>query len=630
MPVPFKGEYSMKNVQIRSDYLTLCAEVAQMIAELIRRKPDAVLGLATGSSPLGVYDELIRLHREEALDFSQVTIFNLDEYFPMPPDDPQSYHFFMHENLLKHINCRNFNIPRGEPRDSEQVQQDCRQYEDLIVQAGGIDFQLLGIGRTGHIGFNEPGSPRESRTRMVTLHHQTRLDAAEGFGGIEHVPVRALTMGMATILEARQIVLMAAGRRKAAIVHAALEEKITSKVPASFLREHANTTWYLDAPAASQLSEYSHPWSAPEANWHDFSLRRRALISVAQEVGKPLGQLSASDLQETACASLLNQYFGDDSTTLHNAIAEVEQDLKQRTDDEAHLPRNATVLCLSPHPDDDVICCGATLGKLVERGNQVVVTYGVSGDMAVRDKDVLGMLAARHALFETFIAERIARNEAPGSSFEEVATRMQLLIFARAKNPADAKFLRELKRLVREGEASAACRKLGTTPLFLNLPFYRTGTVGKNPIGPADVAIMLSALREVQPDIVLLTGELNDPHGTHEMCAEAFARAASEYSQSGAKAFTRWNYRGAWDEYEPWEGDYFSIFGAGEMERKISLILDHVSQLDPLFPGESDPREFYERARDRNRATARQLQALGVLPPSRSFDPLFAEVFRIP
>lgn len=619
----------MKNVQIRSDYQTLCAEVAQMIAELIRQKPNAVLGLATGSSPLGVYDELIRLHREEALDFSRVTIFNLDEYFPMSPDNPQSYHYFMHQNLLKDINCRNFNIPSGERRDPEEVQHDCRHYEDLIAQAGGIDFQLLGIGRTGHIGFNEPGSPRESRTRMVTLHHQTRLDAAEGFGGIEHVPVRALTMGMATILEARQIVLLAAGRRKAAIVRSALEEKITSKIPASFLREHANTTWYLDTAAGSQLSEYSRPWSAPDANWQDFPLRRRALISVAQEVGKPLNQLNAADLDETACTSLLNDYYGGDKLALQKAIAEVEQDLKQRTDDETFLPRDATVMCLSPHPDDDVICCGATLGKLVERGNRVIVAYGVSGDMAVRDKDVLGMLAARHPLFETFISERIARGKAPGNSLEEVITRMQLLIFARAQDPADVAFLRELKRLVREGEASAACRKLGATPLFLNLPFYHTGTVGKNPIGPDDVAIMLSALREVQPDIVMLTGELNDPHGTHEMCAQAFARAASEYSQDGGKAFARWNYRGAWDEYEPWEGDFFSIFGAGEMERKISLILDHVSQLDPLFPGESDPREFYERARDRNRATARQLQALGILPPSRSFDPLYAEVFQL-
>jgi glucosamine-6-phosphate deaminase len=437
-------------------------------------------------------------------------------------------------------------------------------------------------------------------------------------------------MGVATIMEARQIVLLASGRRKAAIVHQAVEEGITSKVPASFLREHANATAYLDPSAASLLHEYSRPWCEPGADWHDFALRRRALITVSQEAGKPLTQLREADLRESGCEQLLHEYCDSGEPSLDTAVAEVEADLRVRLDDESHLPRNATILCLSPHPDDDVICCGATLSKLAARGNRVVVAYGVSGDMAVRDKDVLAMLAARHPLFERFIAERIAANAAPGDTFDDVILRMQLLVFARAKDSSDAAFLRELKRLVREGEAEAACRRMGATPLFLNLPFYRTGVVRKNPVGPQDVAIMLDALRDVQPDIVLLTGELNDPHGTHEMCAEAFARGASEYSQSGGKPFAQWHYRGAWDEYEPWQGDYFSVFGAEEMERKIGLILDHVSQLDPLFPGESDPREFYERARDRNRTTARQLQALGVLPPSRSFDPLYVEVFRLP
>jgi glucosamine-6-phosphate deaminase len=225
----------MKNIQIRSDYHTLCAEIAGMIAEVIRRKPDAVLGLATGNSPLGIYDELARLHREEALDFSRVTIVNLDEYYPMEPDDEQSYHRFMYEHLLDRINCRSFHIPHGTRRDSEEIARDCTRYEEMIAEAGGIDFQLLGIGRTGHIGFNEPGSALESRTRLVTLHHLTRLDAAPGFGGLENVPVRALTMGIATILEARQIVLLASGRRKAAIVHQAIEmEASRRKCPPAF------------------------------------------------------------------------------------------------------------------------------------------------------------------------------------------------------------------------------------------------------------------------------------------------------------------------------------------------------------------------------------------------------------
>jgi len=186
--------------------------------------------------------------------------------------------------------------------------------------------------------------------------------------------------------------------------------------------------------------------------------------------------------------------------------------------------------------------------------------------------------------------------------------------------------LRELKRLVREGEATDACRKMGAKPLFLDLPFYGDGAK-RAPVGASDVARMLSMIQSVRPNLVLLTGEKNDPHGTHAACETAFERAATQYLEAGGAPFQRWNYRGAWDDYQTWEGDYFSIFDKARMERKIDLILDHTSQLDPLFPGDQ-PREFWERARDRNRENARQLQRLGALPPSRSFDPLYAEVFQ--
>src|SRR4028119_529588 len=228
----------MNNLHVRLEYATVCAEVAGRIAQLIRMKPDAVLGLATGSTMIGVYKELVRLHREEALDFSRVTSFNLDEYYPIRQGAAQSFHCFMREHLFDHINCTNWHIPTGEPRDQEQIRRDCLHYEEMIAAAGGLDLQLLGIGRTGHIGFNEPGSPRDSRTRLVTLDSLTRRDAATGFFGIENVPVRGITMGIGTILDARQIILLASGNHKAAIVRQALEDKITSKVPASFLREH--------------------------------------------------------------------------------------------------------------------------------------------------------------------------------------------------------------------------------------------------------------------------------------------------------------------------------------------------------------------------------------------------------
>ena len=591
----------------------MCRVVAARIAAIIQEKPDAVLGLATGSTPIGVYQELIRLHREENLDFSRVTTFNLDEYVPIAPGAPQSYHRFMREQLFDHINCQNWHVPGGAARDLAQIEADCSAYEAAIEAAGGLDFQLLGIGRTGHIGFNEPGSGPETRTRLVVLDSMTRSDAASAFFGLENVPARAITMGVGTILGAREIAILASGDGKAAIVKEALEGKITSKVPASLLREHPNTAWHLDAEAASELSQLAQPWSAPDADVENFELQRRALLAAAFASGKTLAEVGETELGSVGAARF--------APVLTTAKREVEADLKKRLGDEA-LPENQTVLCLSPHPDDDVICCGATLLKLAARGNRVLVAFGVNGANAVRDKDVLALLRARHPRLISYLEEHLE----PGKSLEDAVTNVRASIFEREPGAPDAPLLRELKRLVREGEASDACRKMGAKPLFLDLPFYGDGAQ-RMPLGEADIAKMLEMLGVVQPDLVLLTGEKNDPHGTHMMCEAAFENAAQKYLQGGGKTFRKWNYRGAWDDYQTSEGDYFSIFDKAAMEHKIDLILDHISQLDPLFPGEQHG-EFWERARDRNRENARQLQRLGVLPPSRSFDPLYCEVFR--
>ncbi|HVF85035.1 MAG TPA: 6-phosphogluconolactonase [Abditibacteriaceae bacterium] len=622
------------NIYIRPDYSTLCREVAAHIAQVIKQKPACVLGLATGSTPIGVYTELVRLHQEEGLDFSRVSCFNLDEYFPMQPTAPQSYVRFMREHLFNHINCLNWNVPDGRPltdegqrRDEEKIRLECELYEEKIRDAGGLDLQLLGIGRTGHIGFNEPGSSRESSTRLVTLDHLTRADAANDFFGLENVPVRAITMGVGTIFAAREIVLMASGTRKATIVREALEGKITSKVPASLLREHAHAAFYGDEAAASQLRDFAKPWRRTDADFASPTLRRRALIAVAQEMDKPLAKLTTHDLAQAGVASMVHQI-----PSLEAATQEVERDLVARLSDEAHLRSGLRVLCLSPHPDDDVICCGATLVKMVERGNTLTVAYGVSGSNAVRDKDVLGMLRSRHPRLVSYIED----NAPPGQSFESVFDQVRQFIFEREAGRPDAPLLYQLKRIVREGEASDACRKMGAKPVFLDLPFYaaRGQQEGHNYardelVTQADVSRVLATLREVRPQIVLLTGENSDPHDTHELCTRAFERAAIEYSKEGGQPFERWSYRGAWDEYQVWEGDYFSVFDKALLEKKTGLILDHISQLDPVYPGASDPREFYERARDRNRQSARQLQQLGVLPPSRSFDPIYVEVFQI-
>jgi glucosamine-6-phosphate deaminase len=600
---------------IYPDYLTLCREVAARIAHIMRENPRAVLGLATGSTPIGVYQELIRLHREEGLDFSGVTCFNLDEYMPLAPDAPQSYHRFMREQLFDHINCQNWHVPNGAARSTAQIETDCAAYENAIEDAGGIDFQLLGIGRSGHIGFNEPGSGVETRTRLVVLDSVTRSDAASAFFGLENTPARAITMGVGTILDAREIAILASGAQKAAIVQEALEGKITSKVPASLLRGHPHVTWHLDTEAASELTHFAHPWRSDDVDWDDPDLQRHALCDIALESGKMLADLSTQDLAAAGAASPL------DFEKLQTLKAHVTSRLTSSLSDDL-LPQNQTVLCFSPHPDDDVICCGATLLKIAGRGNRLFVAYGVNGANAVRDKDVLALLRARHPRLISYLEEHLE----PGKSLDDAVLDVRVSIFERESGAPDSVLLRELKRLVREGEASDACRKMGAKPLFLDLPFYGDGAQ-RSPLGESDITRTLQMLETVRPDLVLLTGEKNDPHGTHVMCETAFEEAAARYEKSHQRTFARWNYRGAWDDYQLHEGDYFSVFGKAVMERKIDLILDHISQLDPLFPGEQ-PKEFWERARDRNRENARQLQRIGILPPSRSFDPIYAEVFR--
>ena len=580
------------NIEIRSDYATICREVATKIADLIRTKPDAVLGLATGSTPVGVYDELIRLHREEGLSFAGVRTFNLDEYMPMLPSAPQSYRRFMQEKLFDHIDIapENTHVPDGSARPLEEIEADCAAYEAAMTKVGGLDLQLLGIGRTGHIGFNEPGSAGDSRTRLVVLDSLTRRDAAGDFFGLENVPARAITMGIGSILEAREIILLASGAKKAAIIAEALEGKITSKVPASFLREHRQTTFWLDEAAADEIAGRGKPVDP-----------RRQIIRAALDRKMRLSTLEDFPTEQKLA---------------------IEADLRARMDDETHLPREKTVLCLSPHPDDDVICCGATLLKLAARGNRVFIAYGVSGANAVRDKDVLALLRARHPRLISYLEENLE----PGKSLQQAMDEVRTSIFEREAGAPDAPLLREMKRLVREGEAADACRKMGAKPIFLNLPFYGDGA-HRHPISQGDIDIMSATLQKVAPDLVLLTGELSDPHGTHELCEQVFEQAAKFVEKYKDLNFERWFYRGSYLEWPIEEASYFSVFGKTQMDAKISLILDHISQMDPLFPG-GDTREFWERARDRNRQSARELQTLGLLPLTRSFDPLFVEIFR--
>lgn len=240
------------DISIVKDYDKMSKRAARIIADAIRNKPNLVLGLATGGTPVGCYQELIRMHKEEGLDFSRVITFNLDEYIGLPPTHPQSYRYFMDENLFRHVNIKieNTYVPDGLSAD---LQRTCKEFEELIKRAGGIDLQLLGIGANGHIAFNEPGSSFDSRTMVVNLSKRTIKDNARFFKSIEEVPRQALSMGMETIMEVRKIILLASGVGKAEAVAKSVEGPITTDVPASILQRHPNCIFILDEEAASKL-----------------------------------------------------------------------------------------------------------------------------------------------------------------------------------------------------------------------------------------------------------------------------------------------------------------------------------------------------------------------------------------
>ncbi len=261
-------------VLIEEDYDAMSRKAAEFVAEIVRRKPNCVLGLATGSTPIGLYKELSRLNRDEGLDFSGVVTFNLDEYYGLPPDHEQSYRYFMEEQLFQHLNPRprQTHVPDGLAEDPEAY---CEQYEQMIRDAGGIDLQVLGIGGDGHIAFNEPSSSLGSRTRLKTLTEETVQDNSRFFGSMDEVPRFALTMGVGTILEAQQCLILASGVNKAKVVHLALEGPLTAEVTASALQLHRDTIAVFDEDAACELER---------REYYKHVERRRAELKVGKSV----------------------------------------------------------------------------------------------------------------------------------------------------------------------------------------------------------------------------------------------------------------------------------------------------------------------------------------------------------
>ncbi len=580
---------------------------ASLIVERVIREHNSagrptVLGLATGSTPVGLYRELIRLHRDAGLDLSKVATFNLDEYFPIAGDDPHSYRRWMNETFFNHVNIRkeNIHIPDGTiPIDSAEDW--CADYELAIQKAGGIDIQVLGIGRTGHIGFNEPGSRKSSRTRMITLDSVTRRDAAGGFFGEENVPHRAITMGVGTILEARKVVIMAFGEHKAPVVQKSLENEPTESVTASFLQAHRDTVFLLDQAAAGELTVFRRPWEVSVVHWTPERIRQ-AVIWLSLKVGKALLKLSEEDFREHHLYDLLREHGPAEALgerIFHDRAATVQPYPAGR--------EKQTILVFSPHPDDDVISMGGTLIRLVEQGHRVYVAYMTSGNIAVFDHDAwryTDFVDTFNRLFQIGEEHTVA-----------VKKRVQDFLATKGPGESDSEDVLKIKALIRETEARAAALACGIPPeqlVFMDLRFYRTGTIEKNPIHPQDIADIAGLFEKLGPAQIYVAGELSDPHGTHRTCAEAIYAAVRQVRAHG-QDFEVWLYRGAWEEWEPHEIEMAVPISPEMLERKKQAIFRHQSQKDrAMFPGGSDRREFWQRSEERNLGTAHTYDQLGL------------------
>ncbi|GAA5521808.1 glucosamine-6-phosphate deaminase [Aliifodinibius salicampi] len=595
-------------------------EVAGEVADLIRKRNKSgkktVLGLATGSTPTQVYGELIRLHNEEGLSFENVITFNLDEYYPMEPHSLQSYVRFMNEHLFDHIDIpeEQVHIPDG-TLEEENINDYCREYEEKIRAAGGLDIQLLGIGRTGHIGFNEPGSRPDSRTRLITLDRITRKDAASDFFGEENVPRRAITMGVGTILDADRVILMAWGEGKAPIIREAVEGNIREQVPATYLQEHDNAEVILDDAAAEKLTRRKTPWLLTSCDWDD-QLIRKAVVWLCQEVDKPVLKLTDEDYNEHGMGDLLTQYGPAYDINL-KVFNELQHTItgwpggKPNADDtnrpERAQPFPKRALVFSPHPDDDVISMGGTLIRLVEHGHEVHVAYQTSGNIAVFDDDVVR--------FVDFVSDYNDMFDMEQEEADQMLAEIKQFLDEKAPTQVDTDEIKHIKGLIRKGEAKAAGRYCGIPEdqlHFLDMPFYETGRVKKKPLSQEDIDIVRELIREVRPHQIYVAGDLSDPHGTHRVCLKAIFSALEECGDDDWTGDCKvWMYRGAWQEWDINEIEMAVPISPQELMKKRRAIFKHQSQKDrPLFPG-ADEREFWQRSEDRNRGTAQLYDKLG-------------------
>ncbi len=593
--------------------------VANEIVELIQQRQKenrvVVLGLATGSTPTKLYDYLIKFHCRDGISFKNVITFNLDEYYPIEPDSIHSYVRFMNEHLFDHLDIlrENIHMPNG-TLNEEDVKSFCENYEKKIIGVGGIDIQILGIGRTGHIGFNEPGSSINSKTRLVRLDRITRLDAASSFFEFDNVPSRALTMGIGAIMNAKRTILMAWGEGKSDIVKQAVEGKIKESVPATFLQLHKNCDFILDAPAASSLTRICTPWLVEDCSWDD-RLIKKAVIWLSSKLNKVILKLTNEDYNEHKMGSLVAEIGSAEHINL-KVFNELQRTItgwpggKPDVDDsyrpERRNPFPKRSLIFSPHPDDDVISMGGTLLRLVDQGHEVYVGYQTSGNIAVFDDDVIR--------FMDFVTDIRDGDKEISQEFKDIRE----FLSKKKSGQIDSKEIQKFKSLIRKGEALSACRYCEISEknaYFLNLPFYETGVIKKKPYSAVDIKIIYNLLNKIKPHQIFAAGDLSDPHGTHRICLDIIYCAIEQLVNDGANWINDcyvWLYRGAWQEWGISDIEMSVPIGPKDMARKRNAIFKHQSQKDSaMFPG-NDEREFWQRAEQRNKETAKKYNNLGL------------------
>lgn len=586
--------------------------VAQRISKNNKKGRGTVIAFGASSSIIQVYDKLVELYRNKKVSFRNVKAFVLDEYYPIAKDDLQSHYRFLCEYLFEHVDISTESIyyPDG-TLPKEQVYRFCADYEEKIAHFGGIDILL-----TSSMGYNEPGSPYNSHTRLITLNHSSRVLAASEFFGVEYVPHYAITMGVDTIFSAKEIYFLAWGEHNAAGIKQMVEGPVDETSPPSYLQTHPAIQVMVDRAAAAELTRIKTPWLTGSCIWDD-KLTRKAVFWLCKKLNKPILKITSRDYNDNGMSDLVTEK-GPASKINIKVFNDLQHTItgwpggKPNADDstrpERASPFPKRVVIFSPHPDDDVISMGGTLARLSEHGHEVHVAYQVSGNIAVFDHDAIRFL--------DFLRDSSHIFDLPLEIAEDVYRQAMIDLANKKPGEADPYSIQQVKTAIRRGEAKSACRYLCIPEdrvHFLEMPFYETGGVKKKPIAEDDICIVKELLQKVKPHQIFAAGDLSDPHGTHRVCLQSILEAFDELrGEKWVNDCRIWLYRGAWQEWDVSEADMAVPLSPEEVEIKREAIFKHQSQKDrPLFPG-SDSREFWKRSEERNHNTADLYDRLGM------------------